>query len=185
MKKNLILIILIALTGNFIYGQTNYFTKSGKIEFFSKTVLENNEAINNQVVSTLKTDIGELNFGVLIKSFKFKNALMEEHFNENYMESTKFPKALFKGKITNLKDINFTKKGNYTANISGDLTIHGVTKPITATAQLEVKDKVITAVSAIIVKPADYDIKIPDLVKDKIAKDVSIEININYEVMSK
>jgi len=185
MKNYFLSLVLIAFVSNFIYSQTTYFTKSGTIHFISKAALENNEATNNQAVSTLKPDNGELNFGVLIKSFKFKNALMEEHFNENYMESTKFPKATFKGKIDNLKDVNFAKEGKYNANVSGDLTIHGITKPITATAQMEVKNKNIVATSVIIVKPEDYGIKIPELVKDKIAKEVSVEININYEVMNK
>ncbi len=185
MKKYILNIILIALVSNNIFSQTSYFTKSGKIDFFSKTAVENNEASNNQVVSTLKTETGELNFGVLIKSFKFKNALMEEHFNENYMESTKFPKATFKGKITNITAINFGKNGTYTANVTGELMIHGVTKEISTTAQIEVKDKTFNAVSSIIVKPADYNIQIPELVREKIAKDVSIDININYEVYNK
>lgn len=185
MKKYVLSLISIALIVSGAFAQNTYFTKSGKIDFFSKATAENIEANNNQVVSTLKTESGELNFGVLVKSFKFKNALMEEHFNENYMESTKFPKATFKGKIDNLSAIDFKKKGSYSANVSGELTIHGVTKDITATAQLEVKDKTIVAVSNIKVKPADYNITIPDLVKDNIAKELSVDINLNYEIYTK
>ena len=185
MKRFLFSILATGLVVFNTMSQTNYYTKTGKIQFFSKTAIENNDATNNQVVSTLNTDNGELNFGVLIKAFKFKNALMEEHFNENYMESSKFPKSTFKGKINNLKEIDFKKPGKYTAKVSGDLTIHGVKKPIAASAILVVKEKTIGATSSIIVKPSDYNIQIPDLVKDKIAKEVSVEINIDYEMLSK
>ncbi|MFN8256266.1 MAG: YceI family protein [Bacteroidales bacterium] len=184
MKKTFISILFIAFAGFILNAQANYFTKTGKIQFFSKTAIENIEATNNQVVSTLNLEKGDISFGVLIKAFKFQNALMEEHFNENYMESTKFPKSTFKGKIDNLNEINFKKPGKYNAKISGDLTIHGVTKPISAIAFFEVKDKTIGASSTLIIKPADYNIQIPDLVKDKIAKEVSVEINIEYEIFA-
>ena len=88
---------------------------------------------------------GEIAFNLLVKSFEFKIALMQEHFNENYMESDKYPKASFKGKITNLDKINFKKDGVYPAEVIGDLTIHNVTKPLTAKGTLEVKGGTVTA----------------------------------------
>jgi len=166
-------------------AQDVFFTKGGNIDFLSETPVENIEAVNNQVVSFLKIETGELNFGVLVKSFKFKNALMEEHFNENYMESDKYPKATFKGKIINLEDIDFKTPGVYTANIKGSLSIHNVTKEIEATAKIEVTGKNVIAKSTITVKPEDYDIEIPDIVKEKIAKEITINIDMVYEPYEK
>ncbi|MBU8892986.1 MAG: YceI family protein [Bacteroidales bacterium] len=185
MKKSILVILSLALLCVTAFSQNVYFTKGGNIDFLSKTPVENIEAVNNQVVSFLKTETGDLNFGVLIKSFKFKNALMEEHFNENYMESDKFPKATFKGQITNLDDIDIGNQGIYTANITGNLTIHNVTNEEETTAQIEVKAENIVAISTIIIKPEDYNIEIPDIVKEKIAKIITVNINIVYELYKK
>jgi polyisoprenoid-binding protein YceI len=108
---------------------------------------------------------------------------MEEHFNENYMESAKFPKATFKGQIANLKDINFTKDGVYNATIEGDLTIHGVTKHITQKGTVEVAKGKIIAKAKFGVKPEDYNIIIPALVKEKIANPLDVSVDITYDPM--
>ena len=105
---------------------------------------------------------------------------MEEHFNENYMESDKYPKAIFKGKINNLSVVNFSADGNYPADISGELTIHGVTKSIKTPATIHVKGGVVSADSKINVKPADYKISIPGVVKDNIAETIEITISCIY-----
>ena len=107
-----------------------YMTKNGKITFNSDAPMEKIEGKNNQVKVIIDATTGDLAFQVLITSFEFKQALMQEHFNENYMESPKYPNSLFKGKITNAKDVNFTKNGKYNAVVEGDLTIHGVTKKV-------------------------------------------------------
>ncbi|MBT7143016.1 MAG: YceI family protein [Bacteroidetes bacterium] len=185
MKKYIIAILSMTLFSLNILSQQVYIAKNGNINFISETSIENISAKNNQVVSFLKTKKGEINFGVLIKSFKFKNALMEEHFNENYMESDKFPKAKLNGHITNIKDINFGKEGIYSGIIEGKLNIHGISHEINATAQIEVLDKNIAASSTITVKPEDYNIEIPDLVKDKIAETITIKIDIIYEPYEK
>src|ERR1035437_9699574 len=90
-----------------------YMTKNGFIGFYSHTPMEDIKADNNQVVGALDISTGEMVFQALIKSFHFDRALMEEQFNENYMESDKFPKSVFKGKITNLSSVDFSKNGNY------------------------------------------------------------------------
>ena len=157
-------------------------TRSGEIKF-DATVPNEVEIIGtNKTVSCIfDQSTGDFVALALVKAFKFKAPLMEEHFNENYMESNKFPKATFKGKIANLADINWSKDGKYTAKISGDLTIHGVTKPITSNADLVVKNGKVDANTKFNIEVADYNIEIPSLVKDKIAKTAKIEVIASYE----
>ncbi len=155
-------------------------TKTGHIWFYSKTPLEEIEAHNRQVVSTIDPTTGEINFLLLVKSFEFKRSLMQEHFNENYMESDKYPKASFKGKIANLDKINFKKDGVYPAEVSGDMTIHNVTKPFSGKGTLEVKGTSVIANAKFTTTPQTYDIAIPSVVQDKIAKEIEITIEATY-----
>lgn len=156
------------------------YTKNGSISFFSKTALENISADNNQVTSILNQQNGEIQFSVLIKAFHFKKALMEEHFNENYMESDKYPKAIFKGAITDISKVNFTKDGSYVVTVSGDLTIHGITNKVSVPGTITIKSAVASASASFAVRPADYKISIPKLVKDNIAESINITVNCNY-----
>jgi polyisoprenoid-binding protein YceI len=103
-------------------------------------------------------------FQALIKSFHFDRALMEEHFNENYMESDKFPKSVFKGKISNLKNVDFSKNGTYNVTVEGDLTIHDVTNKISTQGTIEVVSGGINANSKFKIVPEDYKITIPGVV---------------------
>ncbi len=155
-------------------------TKTGHIWFYSKTPLEEIEAHNRQVVSTLDPTTGEMVFMMLIKSFEFKRALMQEHFNENYLESDKYPKASFKGKITNLDKIDFKKDGVYNTEVSGDMTIHNVTKPLSAKGTLEVKGKTVIAGAKFLTVPHDWDIEIPAVVEDKIASQIEVTVEATY-----
>jgi hypothetical protein len=154
--------------------------KNGHVWFHSKTPIEEIEAHNRQSVSILDPNTGDLQFSLLIKAFEFKIALMQEHFNENYMESDKYPKAGFTGKITHLDKIDFKKDGVYPVQVTGDLTIHHVTKPITTQGTLEVKDGSVIARAKFVVIPEEYGIDIPALVKDKIAKEVDINVDATY-----
>jgi len=157
-----------------------YITKTGHIWFYSHTPMEEIEAHNRQVVSSLDASTGDLAFLLLIKSFEFKRALMQEHFNENYMESDKLPKSSFKGKITNLKQIDFKKDGTYAAEVTGDLTIHGVTKTVTYKGTITVKGTAIKAEAKFTIVPQDYGIKIPSLVENKIAKEMQVTVDMSY-----
>jgi hypothetical protein len=157
-----------------------YISKTGHIWFYSHTSMEDIEGHNHQVASILDPATGDLIFSLLQKSFEFKVKLMEEHYNENYMESDKFPKATFKGKITNLDKIDFKKDGTYTAEATGELTLHGVTKPVTNTGTIEVKNGIVTAKAKYSIVPKDYNIEIPGLVADKIAKEVEVTVDITY-----
>ncbi len=158
-------------------AQGKYFTREGKISFVSEALLERNEAINNKVSTAIDATTGKVEFIVLIKSFQFKKALMQEHFNENYMESGKYPKSTFSGQITNLKDIDFTKDGSYKAMVSGKLTMHGVTRDVNAQGTINISKGIANVQSKIRVQLADYDIQIPAIVKDKVAKEVDIMID--------
>jgi polyisoprenoid-binding protein YceI len=162
-------------------AQSRYFTRTGSISFFSEEVLENIEAHNKQVSSFLDVSTGELVFSVPMKAFQFRKSLMQEHFNENYIESHKFPKSTFKGNIQNMQSVNLQQDGNYKVKVNGQLTIHGVTKPIEADGTLEVKGGRIAAKSVINVKPEDYNIVIPLLVRGHIAEIIQVTINMLYE----
>lgn len=159
----------------------NYFTKNGKISFFSKTSMENIDAVNNQVVSVVNTQTGDMAFSVLVNGFLFKKALMQEHFNENYMESTKYPKATFKGTIADIGKVGFTKDGSYPVTVSGDLTMHGVTKKVSVPGTIVSKDGKFSAAATFTVLLADYNISIPSVVQNNISKTIEIKVDCNYE----
>jgi len=175
MKKIIIAALLLCTTGT-LYAQ-RYMTRTGQISFFSHTSLENIDAVNNEVSAIIDAKGGSVVFQAPVKSFKFERALMEEHFNENYMESDKYPRADFNGKITNLSEVNFAKDGTYKANVAGKMTMHGVTKDVTIPTTITVKGKEITGQAKFKIVPGDYNIKIPSLVESKIAKEISVSVN--------
>jgi polyisoprenoid-binding protein YceI len=158
-----------------------YFTKNGNISFFSATSMENIKADNNQVMSVLNITTGELQFSLLIKNFHFKKALMEEHFNENYLESDKFPKSTFKGTITDISKVNFSKDGNYPVTASGDLVMHGVTQKITTGGKISISGGKITGTTVFKLTLADYNISIPKVVETNISKTIEITVNCLYD----
>ena len=166
-----------------VEAQTRFFTRNGKVYFnaTAKSSPEIVDATNEKATSILDVSTGQLEFAVLMKAFIFEKALMEEHFNENYVESDKFPKASFKGSITNLNEINLLKDGIYHAKIIGKLTIHGITRDVQTTSGITVKGNSIYAKSDFKITLMDYGIEIPSIVKDKVANDATINIQINYE----
>jgi polyisoprenoid-binding protein YceI len=160
-------------------------TKNGYIGFYSHTPLEDIKADNNQVASVIDISTGDLVFQVLIKSFRFEKALMEEHFNENYMESEKFPKASFRGKITDLTSVSFSKLGTYNVTVEGDLTIRDITNQITTTGTIEVVTGGINAGAKFNIVPEDYKINIPRVVRDNIAKILEVTVTMKYSLLEK
>jgi hypothetical protein len=158
MKKLLLTVsIIFSVTViNLLNAQELIFTKNGHISFFSSTPVEDIKANNDKVTSIIDTDKGDIQYSVLIMAFQFKKALMQEHFNENYMESGKFPKATFKGKITNLDQIDFSQNGSYPVEVAGKLTIRDVTKDIVANGTFEIKDGEIVGESSFMLIPTDY-----------------------------
>lgn len=178
--KNIAIIIALLFICPGLIAQKSY-TKNGSITFFSRSPLENIDAKNNQVMSVLNIATGDLQFSVIISAFHFKKALMEEHFNENYLESTRFPKATFKGVISDVSKIDFTKEGSKKVFVRGDFTMHGVTKKITVAGSLNIKNGISSAESKFTIKLADYNITIPKLVKNNISENIDIIVNCTYD----
>jgi polyisoprenoid-binding protein YceI len=156
-------------------------TRSGQITFFSRATLSNIEAQNNTAVSVMDKNTGKIEFAVLMKGFEFEKSLMQEHFNDDYVESDKYPRSVFKGSILNLGNIDFSKNGTYTTTVAGDLTIHGITKPVTVQGQLQVDNGSVTAMSEFNIALSDFNIKIPALVSGDISNNIRININFKYQ----
>lgn len=165
-----------------LFGQ-KYYSKVGQVVFTSDAPLEKIEGRNSNGLIVLDAANGRIECSVLIKGFQFEKALMQDHFNENYMESHKFPKGVFKGTITNMQDIHLKKDGTYTAVIKGDLTLHGITKPFSPTGKVVVKGGKITASSTFEILVADYNIEIPKVVRENIAEKVKVTIQADLLVM--
>jgi polyisoprenoid-binding protein YceI len=174
--KRILVVACLALVSQAAFAQ-KYMTRTGRITFFSSTPMENIEAFNNEVAAIADAGSGELVFQAPIKSFKFEKALMQEHFNENYMESDKYPKAEFKGRIADISKVNFSKDGTYNVTAAGKLTMHGVTHDISVPGTITVKGGDATINSKFKVRTADYGIKIPALVEGKIAKEIAVTVN--------
>jgi len=177
MKKTILTLIYLAIVTTAGYAQT-FMTRTGKITFNASAPgsPEKIEAVNNEVANILDSKTGNLIFQLPVKSFKFERELMQEHFNENYMESDKYPRSEFKGNITNLTEVNFAKDGTYSVKVTGNLTMHGVTKEISVPGTLSVSGKTVRAIAKFSVKLSDYNIDIPSVVADKIGKEAKITL---------
>jgi hypothetical protein len=181
MKKiSIVLSILILGTSLQLSAQKVYATKTGQLFFNATGGIQKIAAVNNQVDSKFVDATGQIIFGVLIKGFKFENQLMEDHFNENYMESTQFPKADFKGYIKNIKDVDLSKDGKYPISIEGTLTIHGVAQKVSTAGTLEVGQGKPTIIGEFSIKIKDYGIK-GLYIGDKIANEAKIKVNCKYQ----
>lgn len=160
-------------------AQDQYFTRQGYVSFFSHTPVEDIKADNNQVLSILDFETGEIAITMLMKSFTFEKALMQEHFNENYVESDKYPKAFFSGKITNLDAI---KNGDVAvAIIHGDLTIKDATHPTVIESRITFEQETIVLRGKFMVTVADYNIRIPAIVRRNIAREVEVSFHLIHE----
>ncbi|MCB9169554.1 MAG: YceI family protein [Flavobacteriales bacterium] len=181
--KNLVIILLAALSlPNILQAQVRYATRNGHVSFLSETPLENIEATNDKATSVLDVSSGAVEVAVLMKAFSFEKALMQEHFNENYVESDKYPKGIFKGQVTGFVADAIGKPGTYPVSVKGDLTIHGVTKPVEANGSIMVEPAgTLKATTKFIVSPDDFDIRIPGLVRDNIAKQINVMVQIDYQ----
>ena len=176
--KKVALFLTLALLTQYTIAQSKYYTKKGKLSFYSDGETEKIEAHNSRAISIFEIESESLEFSVLVKSFIFEKALMQEHFNENYMESDEFPKAKFKGKAEGLSKLDLTKDGSHTLPVKGSLTMHGITKDISTTIMFVVKSGEISATSTFNVLLKDYGIKIPSVVGNKIAEEIEIKVNI-------
>jgi polyisoprenoid-binding protein YceI len=160
-------------------SQPLYKTSNGQISFYSETPMENINATSTTMLSAINPSNKNIACVILMTSFKFKNGLMQEHFNEKYIESDKFPKATYSGIIN--ETIDFTKPGSYPVSSTGSLTIHGVAQPRTINGTLIVTDsKKISLTSTFDVKLVDHKIKVPEIVFNKIAEVIQIKINASF-----
>ena len=170
MKQHLTLFVFfISMVG---FSQMKYLTKSGMLNFeASVETFEEIKATNSNVTAVFNASNGQFAALALVKGFRFKNALMEEHFNENYAESDEFPKAIFKGQ---LKDFSL-EKIQKTYNISGTLSFHGVTQPIeNLSVEVVTSENTFHFKGSFEIAPNDFDIEIPSIVRSKIADRVSV-----------
>lgn len=173
----LVVILFSALTSE---AQKVYATKTGQTAFNASSPIEKIAAINNQTDSKFVAENGQVVFAVLIKGFKFENQLMEDHFNENYMESTKLPKADFKGYITNIKEVNFSKDGSYPVNLEGNLTVHGVTNKVSAAGTMKIAGGAPEMEGSFKIKLKDYNVT-GLYIGEKIAPEVTITVKCKYQ----
>ncbi|WP_201977329.1 YceI family protein [Hymenobacter rubidus] len=157
-------------------AQNKYMTKTGQVSFFSSSPIEDIEAKNQQVAAVLDFGTGQLAFSVPIKAFVFKRTLMQEHFNENYLESDKFPKATFAGRFNGCDAAMLATAGPHNVQVEGDLTLHGVTHHVQVPASVELKSGQLLAFATFPVASADYNIEIPLLVRNNIAKIVTVRV---------
>jgi len=172
--------VLLLFGTSSINAQSKYMTRNGLIRFEAEGPIKDDiKAVNNQGACVLDATTGDILFKIPIKSFVFKKALMQEHFNENYMESHKFPTAELKGKIEGLNAAMLQKTGVQQVMVAGKMTLHGVARDIREKGTLEVKDGKIMLRSNFAVALADYSINIPKMVEDKLAKVAQVNLSMD------
>lgn len=179
MKK--LILITTLLVSTLAFSQEKLVTRTGEVSFSSETAIENIYAKNSQTASILIPEDGTIAFNILLKSFKFKKALMEEHFNEKYVHSDKYPSAKFKGTIDNDIDLK-EPKAHKNVPITGEMILHGVTKPLNVIADILVNENgTIAFTSEFKLVLEDYKIEVPSLVKDKISPEILVSVSTNYK----
>lgn len=176
MKKFLVVVFAFACLKS---SAQIFISKQCEISFFSATPIEDIEALNANAVPVLNTATNEIAIKVPITSFIFRSQLMQDHFNENYMESEKYPFAIFKGKIN--EKIDFTKKLCYPVTVTGNFNMHGVEKCIVISGTVTPEDGKLIIAAKFKVKLSDYNIKIPKVVMQNIAEEVDVKINSSLE----
>ena len=181
--KKIKLLLIIILIAHVSFGQ-KYFTKNGKINFdaTSASSPEKIEGVNRTVTCVVDTKTGNIQFAALMKGFEFEKALMQEHFNENYVESEKFPKAEFKGFIDGNETVNYAKDGTYAVKVKGKLTIHGETRDVETPGKLIVQNGKVNALADFNVSLSDYKVSIPGLVADKVSNTAKISVACQLEL---
>jgi len=182
MQKHLFILVAFFAMSAPVFAQ-NYFTRDGKVKFFSDASVEKIEAVNKSATAVMDVATGKMEWKVLIKGFLFEKALMQEHFNENYLESSKYPNATFKGAITNMNEVNFGKDGTYTAKVKGKLNIHGVEKDVETSGTVKVGGGVIVLHSDFTVKCSDYNIKIEASKVSNISNSIEVMVDATLNPM--
>lgn len=182
MKKTLSFIFILFLSLS-LKAQSIYSCTNGEVTFYSKAPIEDIDATSQSMNSILNTANSEIVFIVPMTSFKFKKAMMQEHFNDKYVESDKFPTATYKGKIN--ETIVYAKDAEYEITSTGLLTIHGVEQQRTEKGRLSIKDGNISVQSEFNVALKDHNIQIPKLLMENIAEEVKVNFSANYAPFKK
>lgn len=182
MKRIVKILMINLLMTNQLYSQL-YSTQTGETNFFSETPVENISAINKTVGAILNTANNEIAVSMKMTAFDFPNKLMQEHFNENYMESEKFPAGSFKGKIVEVVD--FTKNGSYDVTARGFLTLHGIAQPRDLKGKLTIDNQKISLSCNFDVKLVDHKIDVPKLVFAKIAEVITVKSKYTFAAYTK
>jgi polyisoprenoid-binding protein YceI len=180
MEKFVIGILLISSCGA-LNAQTKYIDRHGKASFFSSAPLEDIKAHSDQAVSVFDIQTGEIVASMLMRTFHFRKSLMEEHFNENYVESDKYPKSTFTGKVTNIDQVDFSRDGKYKLDVIGEMTLHGVTRHVEVKADAVVSNGTIQATAVFPLRVEDFKIDVPRLVIHNIAEVVEVTVSFNYQ----
>jgi len=181
MKVKLIyMVFLLGITT--LQAQNRLISKNSYAKFYSHAPLEDISAENHQVSSVIDIADKEIVVKMLIKHFRFENALMEEHFNENYLESEKYPSATFKGSFSAIEEIDLGVDSKYALTTTGLMKIHGIERELTADVTLEVEGGKLIGSAALILKPKDYNIEIPSMVVKNIAEEIEVTVQLNYDI---
>ncbi|HEY9001810.1 MAG TPA: YceI family protein [Mucilaginibacter sp.] len=171
-------IILLTLFNITKPDQELYTSKNVHITLFSKALIEDIKAVTQSGVSVFNATTGELDFSVNISTFQFEKAFMQQHFNSDYMESDKYPRAIFKGKIQ--EHIDVAREGTYPVNVTGDLTVHGITQKRTIQGNVTIKNGIVSMASEFMVKCADHNIDIPQILFYHIAESIKVTVSATY-----
>ena len=166
------------MTLSVIADAQKFVTEKSEVVFFSEATMEDIKATNKNASGLFNAGTNEIVFSIPINEFKFKKSLMQQHFNEKYMESDKFPKATFQGTVSGF---NKESKGVQNATASGKLTIHGVTKDVQITGTIEPKDSKLNMKAVFIVVLEDYNITRPQLLWQNIAEQVEVTATFTFK----
>jgi len=183
MKKTTACLVMMISILSTILAQGKYLSNNGVISFYSHTIIEDITAVNNEVAAVVDGSSGEVAIILKMTDFQFKKKMMQEHFNENYVESEIFPKATFSGRILNNAAVDYSAAGIYDVKVKGEMTIHGQTQTVSADGTLEVSPSEIVARTKFRLNPEDYGIRIPGTVRKNIAEQMEITVELACEAI--
>jgi polyisoprenoid-binding protein YceI len=182
-KLTIVFFVAIVASTNLSIAQTVFLATGGKVSFFSETKAENIDATTSSMTSVLNTSTGDIVFTVPMRTFKFKKSLMEEHFNEKYVESEKYPKSVFKARVN--EKIDWTKNGVYNITATGTFDLHGVTKEVTEKGKITINEGKILLECNFQVSLKDYNIQVPSIVSSVIADLIDVKMSCTYQPYKK
>jgi len=181
MTRNYVLLCLLLPLVSLV-AQEKYIARQGQVSFFSYTSVENIEATNNQVLSIIDLSKNEISISMLMRAFVFKKALMQEHFNESYIESDIYPKATFEGFII---DFDTTLPSQQTRLVKGRVSLHGVTQEKEIKTTIETIENQLVLTGTFTMTVSNYKIKIPPIVAGNIAKTIEVKFKMYYKPYEK